>query len=96
MNVRLLLELDADVTEAVDWYNERRDGLGDEFESLVYHTIESLPTRMVHPARDQTGYHPLRLTRFTAVLYYATFPDEIIVAGLLVGGRSKSNLLGRE
>ena len=95
MNVRLLSELDADVTEAVDWYNERRDRLGDEFEAMVYETIQSLPMRMTHPARDRTGYHPLRLSRFTAVLYYDTHPDEIVVAGLLVGGRSTSNLIGR-
>jgi len=55
LNVRLLSELDADVTEAVDWYNERRDGLGDEFEAMVYETIQSLPMRMTHPARDRTG-----------------------------------------
>ena len=95
MNVRLLAELDEDLTEAVDWYNERRDGLGDEFEVLVYQTIESLPTRITHPARDQTGYHPLRLSRFTAVLYYDTRPEVIVVIGLLVGGRSTSNLIGR-
>ena len=85
MSVRLLSDLDADVTEAVNWYNERRDGLGDEFESLVYKTIETLPMRMTHPARDRTGHHPLRLSRFTAVLYYDTRHDEIVVAGLLVG-----------
>lgn len=95
MNVRLLSELNADLNEAVRWYNERLDGLGNHFEDLVYSTIESLPTRMAHPARDETGYHPLRLSRFTAVLYYDTSPNEIIVAGLLVGGRSTSNLIGR-
>lgn len=95
MIVRLLYEVDVDMDEAVDWYNQRRDGLGDEFELLVYETIASLPDRMVHPARDQSGYHPLRLSRFTAVLYYDTGPAEIVVAGLLVGGRSTSNLVGR-
>ena len=96
MNVRLLSELDADVTEAVDWYNGRRNGLGHEFETLLYDTIQSLPARMTHPARDHTGYHPLRLSRFTAVLYCDTRPEEIVVAGLLVGGRSTSNLVGRD
>jgi len=95
LNVRLLSELEADVTEAVDWYKGRRDGLGDEFETLLYETIQSLPTRMTHPARDRTGYHPLRLSRFTTVLYYDTNQEEIVVAGLLVGGRSTSNLIGR-
>ena len=95
MNIRLLAEVDADVTEAVDWYNERRCGLGDEFEELVYATVASLPARTVHPARDATGYHPLRLSRFTAVLYYDVLPETIVVAGVLVGGRSTSNLLGR-
>ena len=95
MNVRLLSELYDDVTEAVDWYSERRDGLGDEFEALVYETIQSLPTRMTHPARDRTGYHPIRLSRFTHVLYYDAHPEEFAVAGILVGGRSTSNLIGR-
>lgn len=95
MNVRLLSELDVDVIEAVDWYNERRDGLGDEFETLLYETIQSRPTRMTHPTRDRTGYHPLRLSRFTAVLDYDTSHEKIVVAGLLVGGRSTSNLTGR-
>ncbi len=95
MNVRLLSELNADLDEAVRWYNERLDGLGSQFEDLVYSTIEALPTRMAHPARDETGYHPLRLSRFTAVLYYDIRPNEIVIAGLLVGGRSTSNLIGR-
>jgi len=96
LKVRLLPELNEDLDEAVSWYNARLEGLGNQFEDLVYTTIESLPTRMVHPARDETGYHPLRLSRFTAVLYYDTSPIEIVVAGLLVGGRSTSNLIGRE
>ena len=94
MNLRLLPELDDDITEAVEWYNGRRDRLGDEFEDLVYATISSLPDRIAHPACDHTGYHPLRLSRFTAVLYYSVSPSGIIVAGPLTGGRSDSNLLG--
>ncbi len=93
--MRLLDELGGDVEDGVAWYNDRRVGLGDEFELLVYTTIASLPSRMAHPARDKTGFHPLRLSRFTAVLYYDTTSNEIIVAGLLVGGRSTSRLFGR-
>ena len=96
MNVRLLDEVYDDVSSAVYWYEKRCTGLGEDFSQLFFSLVERLPEQAFHHAIDDTGYRPLRMPRFTAVVYYAIEADEIVVAGVMVGGRSASNLLGRE
>lgn len=42
-----------------------------------------------------TGYRPKRMPRFTAGIYYDLNDSEIVIVGVLVNGRSASNLKGR-
>ena len=92
MNVRLVDDVYLDMRSARDWYEEKRDGLGDEFVDLFFTIARGLPNVSLHRSIDETGYRPTRMPRFTAVIYYDLTDSEIIVVGLLVNGRSSSNL----
>ena len=58
-------------------------------------TVRTLPNVSLHHAIDETGYRPIRMRRFTAVIYYNLSDSEIVVVGVLVNGRSASALKDR-
>lgn len=96
MDVRFLAEIRDDLLSAMDWFDRRRAGLGEELESEFYTAVARVCEWPQAFAPDRTGYRPCRLKRFTAVLYFRIEGDFIIVAGLFVGGRDESSLQGRE
>ena len=95
MNIRLVDEVYHDLRTSRDWYDKKRDGLGDEFVELFFDVVRGLPHGAMHSSIDETGYRPKRMPRFTAVIYYDLTDSEIVVVGVLVNGRSTSNLEGR-
>ena len=95
MNVRLVDDVHLDVRAARDWYDRKSAGLGDEFAELFFSTARGLPAVSLHHAIDETGYRPIRMPRFTAVIYYDLSNSEIVVVGLLVNGRSDAALKNR-
>jgi hypothetical protein len=95
MNLRIVDEVYHDLRSARDWYAQKRDGLGDEFLDLFYTTVRGLPEITLHCSIDPTGYRPKRMPRFSAVIYYDLTETELVIVGLLVNGRSSSNLSRR-
>ena len=95
MNVRLVDEVYLDIRTARDWYDGKSIGLGDEFAELFFFITRGLPGVPLHHAIDETGYRPIRMPRFTAVIYYDLSDSEIVVVGVLVNGRSASILKNR-
>jgi hypothetical protein len=95
MNLRLVDEVYIDVRTARDWYDRKSAGMGDDFANLFFSTARKLPSVSLHHAVDETGYRPIRMPRFTAVIYYDLSDSEIVVVGVLVNGRSASVLKNR-
>lgn len=95
MNIRLVDEVYDDLRTSRDWYDKKRDGLGDEFVELFFDVVNGLRHCTVHTSVDETGYRPKRMPRFTAVIYYDLADSQIVIVGVLVNGRSTSNLKGR-
>jgi len=80
MDVRVLPEAFEDLSEAVDWYNGRREGLGYEFEDLFFSSVENIRR---HPLSHPMAYRSFRRSlfkRFPYSLYYRIHQKEIIVA----------------
>ena len=96
MDVRFLPEVRDDLLSSMDWFDLRRDRLGDELETEFYAAVATVRARPLSFAADRTGYRPCRLKRFTAVLYFRIDDDLIVVAGLFVGGRDENRLAGRK
>ena len=95
MNVRIVDDVYLDLRSARDWYDEKRDGLGNEFADLFFTIAKGLPNASLHHSIDETGCRPIRMPRFTAVIYYDLTDSEIVVVGVLVNGRSSSSLKKR-
>jgi toxin ParE1/3/4 len=66
-----LPEAEADLAEAAAWYDEQREGLGDEFVHAVLRATGNLPTNPLITSRRSRG----RNVRFT---YPKRFPYRII------------------
>ena len=95
MNIRLVDEVYHDLRTSRDWYDRKSDGLGEEFVELFFDVVNSLPHCTVHSSVDETGYRTKRMPRFAAVIYYDLTDSQIVIVGVLVNGRSTSNLKGR-
>ena len=94
MNIRLVDEVYQDLRASRDWYDQKRAGLGGEFVDLFFEVLNGLSAAPMHCPIDVSGYRPKRMPRFAAAIYYDLTDSEIVVVGVLVNGRSVSNLEG--
>ena len=78
-----------------DWLDARRDGLALEFELEFFAAVLTARTRPDSFAADHTGYRPIRLKKYSAVLYFTIELDTVVIAGVFMGGRSEANLKNR-
>lgn len=101
MRVELLAEAEAELDDAAAWYDERREGLGDEFLLGAHDALlviseapESWPRRPGSPARIP----PIRrfvLPRFPYSIAYQTYPNFISVLAIVHGSRRPLYWVGR-
>ncbi len=76
-------EADAEIDEAIAFYEERQAGLGLDFLAEVERAIDTLlqlPELGVPYKRTEFRYWVLR--KFPFVIYYATLPDAIWIAAI--------------
>ncbi len=92
---RFLDEVYDDLATTGEWLDARRDQLGLEFETAFFDAVRLARTRPESFALDQSGYRTIRLKRFSAVVYFSVENDVIVIAGVLMGGRSETNLRDR-
>ena len=72
-----------DLAEARDWYDTRRNGLGDEFLAAVNDVFSRIRS---HPLLYPEAYGPLRravMRRFPYLVYFITGADAITIVGCL-------------
>jgi toxin ParE1/3/4 len=86
-SVRFLPEAEAELFEAMDWYQARGRGLGDEFARAVeaaISAIERFPE--IYPVVRGMARR-LTLRRFPYNLVYVATNDEIVVVACIYAGR---------
>lgn len=59
-----------DLTQAIDWYDERSHGLGDQFRAAVDDRLDAIAQ---NPERFGMSYHNLRVARLSRFPYVITF-----------------------
>ena len=90
---KFLEEVYDDLASTISWLDARREDLGLEFEIEFFDAVPSSPkTRPESFAMDQTGYRPVRLKRFSAVMYFIVEDEVVLIAGVFMGGRSETKL----
>ena len=92
---RFVEEVYEDLETTIEWLDDKQIGLGHEFESEFFAAVNVARTNSTSYAIDQTGYRPIPLKRFSAVMYFSIEQDIIVVAGVFMGGRSETNLRDR-
>jgi hypothetical protein len=92
---RFVDEIYDDLDTTMEWLDEKREGLGDEFETEFFATVNAAKSRPESYSINQTGYRTIPLKRFSAVTYFSIEQDIVVIVGVLMGGRSESNLRGR-
>jgi hypothetical protein len=75
---------------AIDWYDEKRTGLGDEFAHEYWAAIERIENQPLTYAVNETGLRACRLARFPYVVHYRCSELEVIIVAVMFGGRDTS------
>lgn len=101
MRLRLLDEAKADLDTAANWYNERQDGLGDEFlaeATAAIRAIERDPFRFakVEKPRTKREIRRHRLKRFPYSIVYERVDTEFIVLAIANAKQRPSYWLKRK
>jgi plasmid stabilization system protein ParE len=95
---RILLirpEAEQDLSNARDWYEARRAGLGLEFLIEVAFTLKEIES---NPTRDRLYYREFRrtlLTRFPYKVFFQVFPERIVIFRVLHAKQEHSSTLRR-
>ncbi|RIK76399.1 MAG: hypothetical protein DCC67_13975 [Planctomycetota bacterium] len=87
MNTRLLPEAVAELREAVEWYDDRRDGLGDDFHDAVSSTLKQIATAPDQSPRYEgckhnRDYRRAVIARFPYVIVYTAHESGIIIVSI--------------
>ncbi len=81
MDVELLIspEANQELEEAYSWYEERRQGLGEEFLSCVEATIQTIMRNPGLYAKIFKDYRRALIRRFPYAVYYEYIDNKIFV-----------------
>jgi plasmid stabilization system protein ParE len=88
MKLRVLPEAFRDLAEAVDWYNNQQEGLGEEFESLFYTRVESLTGNSLRHAVAYRDIRRILLNKFPYAVYYRIHLQEIVISLIFHSARN--------
>ena len=83
-SVRLLPQAEADILEAVAWYEARNPRTAHRFEDAVTAAIDRLGEmpELYAAEGDQHRHCPVRKSRYVVVYRYDPFRDEVVVAAV--------------
>jgi len=93
--IRFRPEVADDLRNAVDWYDAKKTGLGDEFLGEYWSAIERIMNQPLAYGVGQTGLRACRLSRFPYVIHYRCSEQEILVVAVMFGGRDDPAWINR-
>jgi plasmid stabilization system protein ParE len=82
LNVRLTRTALNDIGAAADWYQAKRDGLGDEFLARVDEAIEKIGANPLSYRKVSCENRRCNVERFPYALFFKVENDAIVVACL--------------
>jgi plasmid stabilization system protein ParE len=92
VQIRILAEAEADILDAHDWYESRRNGLGAEFELCVENALERIAEMPFVSTPWKRGARRILLYRFPYGIFYAIRNDTIFILAIFHLKRSPSRL----
>ncbi len=94
--IRFRPEVADDLRTAVDWYEAKRTGLGDEFLGEYWSAIDRIIDQPQGYGLVHAGLRACRLSRFPYVIHYRCSEEEILVVAVMFGGRDAPAWFERE
>ncbi len=88
-------EVEFDLREAIDWYNDKQYGLGDEFDNAFWARIADIVERPLSFGISSKDIRVCNLFRFPYVVYFKVNGWEILIVAVMHGGRSSSTWTDR-
>ena len=88
-------EIEEDIRSGSEWYDSKRDGLGDEFIADYWDAIETIGDRPLSFAIAATGLRPCRLSRFSYIVHFRVVERDILIVAVLSGSRDDAVLISR-
>ena len=76
-------EAEKDIAEAINWYEDQREGLGAKFQVALDHVFEQLE---LTPQLHRIIYHGVRralMARFPFAVYYRVEGEEVFVLAVV-------------
>lgn len=83
-------EISEDLQEGAHYYNTKREGLGDEFLDEFWNAIEKIIERPFSFAVASTGSRACRIRRFSYVIHFRVFKNEILFVAVMSSWRDSS------
>jgi len=93
--IRFRDEATTEFRDAIDWYEDQEDGLGDDFIDEVDATVEKI-RRL--PRRFPTKFRDVRralVSRFPFAVYFQEAEDEVLIVAVYHLHRDASDLADR-
>ncbi len=88
-------EVEDDVIDAVQWYEDKRSGLGDEFIGEYLAAVRRVQDNPLFFAIAANGLRPCRLKRFSYIIHFDVAADDILIVALMGAGRDDSSYMPR-
>ena len=88
-------EVEDDVVDAVTWYDDKRQGLGDEFLLEFLAAIQRVRDNPLLFSIAANRLRPCRLKRFSYIIHFDVDGTDILVVALMGGGRDDSAFVHR-
>jgi toxin ParE1/3/4 len=86
----------AEIRDAVAYYNDARDGLGDDFADAVEAATARIGRQPNSGAPYKNGYRKCRVSkRFPYMMFYFEYPDHVWVATVYHGSREPDTWMDR-
>ena len=97
MRLRVAPDAEEELTEAAEWYEARRDGLGVELVAVVDGALDAIVTSpLAHPLwKPDRPFRMKVLLQFPYVIFFRCEADEIVVVAIAHARKRPGYWIGR-
>ena len=82
MSISVHPEAKLELTEAMNWYEERQSGLGNRFMAEVLSSFNLIGTNPLLGVRTRSGNRRVLVQHFPYAIFYAATADQILILAI--------------
>ncbi len=93
--IRYRPEIQEDLRSGSQWYESKRDGLGDEFVEDYWDAIDQVVDRPLSFAVAANDLRPCRLSRFSYIVHFRVVDRHVLVVAVMGAARDDTAFVKR-